>query len=493
MNLISEQTIDTGNYWCTWDTQWNVLKERMTAATPIPTRDAMCEAFLFGNDGVLNQFDGVRGDMIVVLDDGWDVPFGAKDPRLFGSLEVDSERFPSLTGTPVERLKQLSARVREMGYCGLGIWVPAQSPTLEKGRETFRTLEEEQLYWEERARWCHEAGVLYWKVDWGTHADDADYRRMMTESARRYAPGLKVEHALIRQPLFEPREPEQEMLAWRANYLKQTLPVSDYLRTYDVAPEFRYAATLDRTAICLHAAQTVQGDCAILNIEDVAPIGAALGCSLGVMRHESERQMKKLTYRVRSAAETVCALRWQRLAPPFPANEGGVQISQERLMDEWRYPERDESLWPCVSDVAMQKSAPAAIARNMSLPEVEAQGQKPFVVCSMHPKTKALGVAILPRTMQGQLEVTPKARILVRGGSPDAPIGLFGSFESMTIDFGTSIEGRRVWKQNLLRNEAEDITERMAIRGSCLKIEGRQFEDTVTADAEVLGTVLRLI
>ena len=70
MNLIPDKSPATGSYWCTWDTQWNVLKERLPAGSPIPTRDAMNEEFLFGSEGVLNRFEGMRGDMIVVLDDG---------------------------------------------------------------------------------------------------------------------------------------------------------------------------------------------------------------------------------------------------------------------------------------------------------------------------------------------------------------------------------------------------------------------------------------
>ena len=41
MNLIPDKSPATGSYWCTWDTQWNVLKERLPAGSPIPTRDAI--------------------------------------------------------------------------------------------------------------------------------------------------------------------------------------------------------------------------------------------------------------------------------------------------------------------------------------------------------------------------------------------------------------------------------------------------------------------
>ena len=124
------------------------------------------------------------------------------------------------------------------------------------------------------------------------------------------------------------------MHAWRKRYLREVLPVSDYLRTYDVAPEFRYASTLHRAAFCLRAAAEVSGECAVLNVEDTALIGAALGCSLGVMRHPGEERMQKLTYNYRPLSETLCALRWQRMAPPFAANRGKTLISEETLRDK---------------------------------------------------------------------------------------------------------------------------------------------------------------
>ncbi len=121
MNLIPDKSPANGSYWCTWDTQWNVLKERLPAGSPIPTRDAMNEEFLFSPEGVLNSFEGMRGDLIVVLDDGWDVPYGAADSRLFGSLAADPERFPSLHGTPAERLRQLlDRRLRAPGLSRTG-------------------------------------------------------------------------------------------------------------------------------------------------------------------------------------------------------------------------------------------------------------------------------------------------------------------------------------------------------------------------------------
>ena len=153
MNLIPEAPLKTGNYYCTWDAQCDAMHTRYPTAESVSSRDAMNEEFLFGENGLLNSFEGVRGDLIVVLDDGWDVPYGVTDRRLFGSLEADPERFPSLRALPpAERLRALADRVRALGYRGLGLWIPTQTPSLVNGKEVSLSPQEERRYWEERAR-----------------------------------------------------------------------------------------------------------------------------------------------------------------------------------------------------------------------------------------------------------------------------------------------------------------------------------------------------
>lgn len=274
-SMIPDMGKFTGNYFCTWDAQCDHMYTWKNRPKNHTARDAMCEDFLFGENGLLQSFEDVRKDLIVMLDDGWDVPWGAQECGLFGSLEADVERFPSLRGlSPAERLRKLSARIKDMGYRGLGLWVPSQSRFLVNGKEIKRTPEEERLYWEERARWCGEAGIMYLKADWGVHSDDPAYRGMMTECMRKYAPGLAVEHAFVGRPLFEENGPGVPETMQR--YLQKVLPVSDFLRTYDVVHELKYASTVDRASICLQAAHACKTD-AVLNIEDTALIGAALG------------------------------------------------------------------------------------------------------------------------------------------------------------------------------------------------------------------------
>lgn len=79
----------------------------------------MGEAFLLGPHGVGHPcFQRIKGDIFVLLDDGWDVPVGTPNPEMrwkFGSMELCEERFPSCVGTPEERLEKLCKMLRDQG------------------------------------------------------------------------------------------------------------------------------------------------------------------------------------------------------------------------------------------------------------------------------------------------------------------------------------------------------------------------------------------
>lgn len=497
MNLIPERFFDTGNYFCTWDSQGNAMYLRNPYADSIPCRDAMCEEFLFGDGGLLNSFSGVRGDLIVVLDDGWDVPYGATDTRVFGSLEVDPERFPSLKNlSPAKRLKALNEKVVSLGYRGMGLWVPTQMPYLVDGKEVARTAKEERLHWEERARWCHEAGILYWKADWGKYQGDPQYAVMMSECVRKFAPNLKLEHGFVEYQLLESETSGYEPADWQKDYLKEVLPVDDYLRTYDVVHELKYASTVNRTAICLEAAAEIDGPCAVLNVEDTALIGAALGCSIGVMRHDFEKNGTYVPLPARPVSEIECALRWQRIAPPFSANIGKLEISKERLMDVWHCPERAANLWPSLPQGDYYVTAPSAISRNMPLPKVTAKGDKPYVVSSVHPENKALCVAVTPRSINGKIHLTPLAEISVKGGVASALLGVFGRFNTLSVEFDEEVENCRVFAQNMLSNTAQEVTGRVLLSGNMMTIGGDlmlQIGTPEDAESSIPAVVFKLI
>lgn len=130
MNLLPETGADTGNYWCTWDTQYRMNTVEDGKIT-LNLRDILDESFLFGRRGLLNgYFEHIRKDIYVLLDNGWDVPRhipGNGEISAFGSLILNEERFPGFPGEPQERLRKMKERITQLGYRGLGLWICANA------------------------------------------------------------------------------------------------------------------------------------------------------------------------------------------------------------------------------------------------------------------------------------------------------------------------------------------------------------------------------
>ncbi len=475
----------TANYWCTWSSQsrfraaaTHVEAPAQPGSLTMQMRAMLTEDFLFGKLGLLAKyFDGVRSDLIVVLDDGWDVP--PVDPSVpphsdpFGSMVLFAEHFPSFAvpGDPAESLKRLNHKIQSLGYKGLGLWVAPQIPRRKPG-ESF-TMADAAAHWTERAKWSARAGVKLWKVDWGYHCGSVEYRAMMTRLAKQYAPGLLVEHSLCQPPTSIPLEQRagNEQQKGRLDYIRAVLPHCDVFRTYDVVAAFSNALTIDRVAEVFaqrtHVAdRTIAG---IINIEDEMYIGAALGCSLGVMKHEAFR-----TLDADKPAQTECAwdsviraIRWQRIAPPFSVHTSENHASGEYLTDREEF---HQTSWPNLQGVHAA-SAPAALSRNCPLPRVTSAGEKPFVLASRHPDG-AFAIGTMPRTAPGRQSFTPPASVEADEVSADASIGVFGRFASLTLRFNRPIEGKRFYMQDLLSDEADEITHEVKVNGHVLTIPG---------------------
>lgn len=498
MNLIPSAIPETGDYYCTWAAQSRVRPVGIPDDA-LTVRDNMNEDMLFGENGLLGSyFDEVRADLIALLDDGWDVPYGSANPQnagRFGSLELDTDRFPSFRGNPTERLKALSDRIKSLGYNGTGLWIACQRPFSDG--DPVEKIEESRKYWENRARLCHDAGISYWKVDWGRMCGSVEYREMLTDCVRRFAPGLAIEHMPtgIYPPFGKYVYGREGFNAGETAHNQRILGCSDYLRTYDVLGEFVNAITLNRVALLLgaglKASERARG---ILNIEDSAYIGAGLGCSIGVMRHNRFTPGRERRDTMRYA-EVVRALKWHRIAPPFAVG-GDYSISDELLCDEYAFPPKDPDSWPFVAGKTMRFESPAAIARGCPLPEVEA-GVKPYAAASKHPNG-AYSIALLCRTVCGKvLEYFP-ARVRIAGASAECPVGIFGKYESLTIEFGRPIGQMRVMAQDLCRDSAEDITAAVKLSERGLTISGGLIDRLCAGalregDDSAPGLVLKLI
>ena len=141
-------------------------------------------------------------------------------------------------------------------------------------------------------------------------------------------------------------------------------------------------------------------------------------------------------------------------------------------MDVWRCKRRTPGHWPDVPAGDYYITAPAAVARNMPLPEVFAEREKPFVLSSIHPDTGALCVAVTPRTFPAGVDITPPAAIRVQGASTEKPIGVFGSFTSLSVDFESPAENCRVYAQNLTGDTAVDVTAQVSLSGCRMTVDG---------------------
>lgn len=455
-NKIPQTGPDTGNYWCSWDTQFRVnsLEDGKNTAN---LRNVLTQEFLFGQKGMASAwFQGIRKDLYLLLDDGWDVGWdvpGNGETSVFGSLELNTDKFPDFSGEPWQRLKKLRNKALELGYRGLGLWICANAAG--ERRDDPLPCPEAEAYWRERAIWCRKAGVDYWKVDWGYHCGDPAYRDRMTAIVKEFAPDLKIEHASCRGPLDQ--EPED------MEKLEKLLACSDYFRTYDILKEFTYSTTIQRVCSLFDAAGKGKYGCrGILNVEDAPLLAAGLGCSMGVMRHPSwggsATDVLDFGKKINEVERALC---WQRIAPPFGVFETENRYSSERLTD-WTEsldgPEaegwlKDRFPKGCV----IQQDAPAIVVRNMEPPKLEAGAEKPFIACSRHPVTGAVSVAFLPRTLGERKLETPRVRLKLTLGAFVKPIGIFGEFDTLTIELEEPAEGR-IWLQDLCRKQAEDVT-----------------------------------
>ena len=516
MNLIPSQPQTTvPNYWCTWATQAFTMPPETPAEIAFSgdqglfgTRDNLNSEVLFGRNGWAHDWKNIRGDLIFLIDDGWDVPYlttPQEQGSVFGSLIVDPVRFPECTGTPAERLKVLNSKVRELGWRGLGIWVACQPARTSES--VLLSAEEMEHYWVERLEWSREAGVLLWKVDWGKYAHDPDFRRKMTDLAHRIDPELLVEHACNCGPLngivFDGAgNPsgngvfgnDAESLE-RKQFIDELAAFSGVCRTYDTVSPLYTATTIERAVFHLQSGFRKSFPMYVCT-EDPPYLGTALGCTLGIMR--SSRWIPSpddaTAQRAKRCTETIRAVRMQRIAPAFPASLGEVITSGERLTDSWIFPEKSTWFRP-IWNKRIHQSAPAVTARNMDLPEVKAvESEKPFVVSSLHPNGTCL-IAALPRLTPEKGLRTPAAEVAVPVDCTKHTFGIFGEYSALRLRCSGKKESIRIFAQDLAADTAEEITGAVSISDGVLTLDGqllRRIGTSAQNDLSDPGAVLTI-
>ena len=477
-SLVPDRPGTTPNYWCTWAVQNYMHGQGLKECDPALfeglggaalARGSLNEQCLLGTNGWTAKFyPACRADLYLVLDDGWDVPAENTAPW-YSSLILDGGKFPGFAAlTPAQRLKKLNDVAKAAGWRGIGLWLAAQESA------AARAGASDDQYWTDRVRWCKEAGIEYWKVDWGKKSTTAGFRRFQTELARKEYPALIVEHMVRHDPFNE----FPQLDAGWVEKVRQQATFAQIVRLYDLSPQLSLPAMLDRVASVLAAAQAEPTAGALFNCDDEPYIAAGLGVCMGVLRHpltglrpgtdpdlffSGPRQQK------RRMDEVTRAVRWQRLAPAFAGGPGAVVLDAERLTDSWQYKRGD--FWTAASKL-IQQAAPARVARGLPLPVVTGAGEKPYLIASRHPNG-AIAVASLGRMSHDKGWSEPEVEVTLQVGSVPPAVAVFGRFKSVTLLFAQPLAADvRVVAQDLVGDRPVDITARCLIKDTQLTLPG---------------------
>jgi hypothetical protein len=461
-NLVPDQPSGAPNYWCTWAVQNYMYGHDLAKLDPRMlegdsggklAHDAMNEAVLFGKDGWVNTFfPKIRKDLFFLLDDGWQAGGTA-------TFELDTLKFPSYAGSFESRLQKLNYAIESAGWRSTALWC-RNTP----GGDADQRLENRS----------ETAAIKYWKIDIG----DTAFNLVRLRNAMRIP--LMLEHVHGELPVNgdwkkDGRFGRQARGSNRMEILRHT----DVYRTYDVTSILSLPTTLDRLAEMLKGAEGDSEVHGLLNVEDEVYMAAAMGCTMGVMRHplsglrpgedvdlffSGSRQAK------RRMDEVARAVRWQRIAPPFSPGFGSVHLSDEILTDTWKF-EQGQNWQSELVGATVRQGAPACVTRNIALPEVKSKGDKPFVFASRFPNG-AVAIAAQERTQVGRAWYMPASDVTLSVSDAPGPFGVFGYFDGLTLIFDKSMRGRRILAQDLAGDEALDISNEVETRGNSLRIAG---------------------
>lgn len=470
MNIIPKTQPMSANYVCTWGTQNKLVRKfKLPNVAASGARDTLNEDYLFNHDYYHFMPDDYRNGLIFLLDDGWDVPYNSlQTPEAgpFGSLEPDGERWKSFGKTPQERLANINKKLKELGYQGLGLWVSPQLPFSEE--EPCMT--KARAHWEERAKWCNEAGVMYWKVDWGLHSKAEGYREMMTECVKKYAPDLIIEHAYGQDPFTSDSITDET-----GEGMAEVCEYSDCFRTYDLMSPFEATDAYKRVDVMLRKVDKTKfrhGVKCLVNVETPVSIAAGLGFNVGIMQYS--RDMEAL-------------LKWQRLCPAFGAAEADYFSSEEQVTES-KFFDVDPYFWLKVGGKLYSFDVPAIASRGTKLPDVKCDGEKPIILASENPSNGAYAVSSVKRMIEPNSGIIYPADVTIYPSSQKNSIGVFGYFKTLTVAPEDGIASDcHIYIQGMLAEEATNITDSVTITGGKLIIDGMLLRKHGFADYERRG------
>ncbi len=505
-NLVPATPSAAPNYWCTWYAQnyWinrgQDLKQ-LKGITNEAAREELNEQALFNDqDGWATTYlKRGRADYIFLIDHGWQTKDASKrigGGSAFFSLVAEESDFPRYALLePMERLKAFNADIQRLGWNSLGIWTRGNI-----GLAEARTFVE----------WSKHAGIRYWKIDGG---DTQEFNAF--KAKQELYPELVLEYVTGAGGNLNPKW-DMDLASYPSVYatggnlqqrMLECVQHSDTFRTYDASPLLMSATTLRRTHDILRQTQQQPKYRAVLNVQDDCNLAVGLGVLVASKRHPN---MGERTLRGRDLHHQLSGPRcmqkrtneaerfgrWARIAPAFPAGEGTYLASDEELVDRCEFTEYDTWAENTYGKMVSQ-SAPAAMARNMPLPKVECDEPKPFVCVATYPNGPT-GIATEGRVSPENRWIEPRATVTVQIKDASQPIGIVGRYRELRLEFAGSIEHlETVWAQDLLADQAVDITSKVVISNNCLAIPGAVIDEVGTSagdagDISVPGMVLRL-
>lgn len=518
INLVPSEVGSAPNYWCTWYWQnYLILKgqevtnaDAGTVYTNQAAREQMTEETIFGEQGMAQiMLPKTRGDYYFVIDHGWQDKH-IKENTFF-TLKMDTLDFPKYAHlVPEEKIKQMNIDIKALGWKGLGLWVRG-NPSEDEMRKFVE--------------WSKYAEVEYWKIDGGdikyyyaSKIKNEIYPELTLEhitGAGPINPKWEISGLTLYPSIYNKEEAVSQKLTASLNSatvkVERSLDViknTDVFRTYDAAPLLVSTTTMQRIHDILVQTAGHNEYKAFLNIQDDCNIAAALGLLVAAKRHpmNTPRMYKGKDLHFQIAGDRHVEKRlnemdrfvlWQRIAPPMPAGEGSYLASQHNLIDSIVFNQSDTWLKATYGKMVRQ-SAPAIMARNIALPEVKFQKLAPYVMASKFPNG-AIAISTEGRVTPNSSWIHPKADILLKEAEMNIPIGVFGHYESLTLQFEQNLpEGIIIYAQDLLSKEAVDITKTVTIQDNSINIPGFLIDKIGTMendsnDISVPGLVIKVI
>jgi hypothetical protein len=517
-NLVPNEVGIAANYWCTWYWQNYLILEGREVTNPdagtvytnSAAREHMTEETIFGENGMARiMLPKIRSDYFFVIDHGWQDKSIPKNT--FFTMIMDTLDFPKYAHLePKERIKKMNSEIKDLGWKGLGLWVRG-SPS----EEQMRTF----------VNWSKYAGIEYWKIDGGdirhyyaSKLKNELYPELILEhitgagpiNPKWDIPGLTLypsvynHEELVSQPLDTSLEKATKKVKQSLEVIKNT----DVFRTYDAAPLLVSTTTMQRIHDILLQTAGKNVYKAFLNIQDDCNIAAALGLLVAVKRHPMKTPRvykgKDLHFQISGERHVDKRLNemdrfalWQRIAPPMPAGYGTYKFSNQNHVDSIVFKESDTWFKPTYGKMVRQ-SAPAIMARNIALPEVGDNELAPYVLASKFPNG-AIAIATEGRVMPNQSWIHPKTDVLLKEVALNTPIGIFGYYKSLTLQFADNLpKGMSIYAQDLLSKKAIDITKDITMYENIIIIPGDLIEKIGTSagdegDISAPGMVVKVI